>query len=220
MTNKKCCMKTGWTVKKCRSRWNADIPLLRLFVQEMQKTFNSYKCLMISVNLSSRHFLRGDSAELQELQEALASANHSWTQACGGLESWERRLHSALMQCQVRHLHQRHNGDLTPTFKWKEFRDEWPLTSELFFFCRSSTRRCTLCCCGSLRPRTNWTPWTSAACRRRAPSWWSTATRWRWEHGSSTGDFFTRLHFQHNLLYETILQRNYLPSPGVEISKN
>lgn len=29
-----------------------------------------------------------------------------------------------------------------------------------------------------------------------------------------------RLHFQHNLLYETILQRNYLPSPGVEISKN
>lgn len=220
MTNKKCCMKTGWTVKKCRSRWNADIPLLRLFVQEMQKTFNSYKCLMISVNLSSRHFLRGDSAELQELQEALASANHSWTQACGGLESWERRLHSALMQCQVRHLHQRHNSDLTPTFEWKEFRDEWPLTSELFFFCRSSTRRCTLCCCGSLRLRTNWTAWTSAACRRRALSWWSTATRWRWEHGSSTGDFFTRLHFQHNLLYETILQRNYLPSPGVEISKN
>lgn len=132
MTNKKCCMKTGWTVKKCHSRWNADVPLLHLFVQEMQKTFNSYKCLMISVNLSSRHFLRGDSAELQELQEALASANHSWTQACGGLESWERRLHSALMQCQVRHLHQRHNGDLTPTFKWKEFRDEWPLTSDLW----------------------------------------------------------------------------------------
>lgn len=72
-------------------------------LKEMQKTFNSYKCLMISVNLSSRHFLRGDSAELQELQEALASANHSWTQACGGLESWERRLHSALMQCQEFH---------------------------------------------------------------------------------------------------------------------
>lgn len=72
------------------------------FVQEMQKTFNSYKCLMISVNLSSRHFLRGDSAELRELQDALSSANQSWTQACGGLESWEQRLHSALMQCQVR----------------------------------------------------------------------------------------------------------------------
>uniref|UniRef100_A0A3P8RU33 Spectrin repeat containing, nuclear envelope 2b n=1 Tax=Amphiprion percula TaxID=161767 RepID=A0A3P8RU33_AMPPE len=75
----------------------------RFFVQDMQKTFNSYKCLMISFNLSSRHFLRGDSAELQELQEALSSANHSWTQACSGLESWERRLHSALMQCQTLH---------------------------------------------------------------------------------------------------------------------
>uniref|UniRef100_A0A8P4GEQ8 KASH domain-containing protein n=1 Tax=Dicentrarchus labrax TaxID=13489 RepID=A0A8P4GEQ8_DICLA len=72
-------------------------------LKEMQKTFNSYKCLMISVNLSSRHFLRGDSAELRELQDALASANHSWTQACGGLESWERRLHAALMQCQEFH---------------------------------------------------------------------------------------------------------------------
>lgn len=74
-------------------------------VQEMQKTFNSYKCLMISVNLNSRHFLRGDSAELRELQEALSSANLGWTQACGGLESWERRLHSALMRCQVRRGH-------------------------------------------------------------------------------------------------------------------
>ncbi|XP_037652752.1 nesprin-2-like isoform X2 [Sebastes umbrosus] len=73
-------------------------------LKEMQKTFNSYKCLMISANLSSRHFLRGDSAELRELQEALSSANHSWTQACGGLESWERRLHSALMQCQEFHV--------------------------------------------------------------------------------------------------------------------
>uniref|UniRef100_A0A3Q1IZ46 KASH domain-containing protein n=1 Tax=Anabas testudineus TaxID=64144 RepID=A0A3Q1IZ46_ANATE len=72
-------------------------------LKDMQKTFNSYKCLMISVNLSSRHFLRGDSAELRELQEALGSANHSWTQACSGLESWERRLHSALMQCQEFH---------------------------------------------------------------------------------------------------------------------
>lgn len=71
--------------------------------KEMQKIFNSYKCLMISINLSSRHFLRGDSTELQEQQEALDSANHSWTQACSGLESWERSLHSAVMQCQVRH---------------------------------------------------------------------------------------------------------------------
>uniref|UniRef100_A0A665X7Q1 Spectrin repeat containing, nuclear envelope 2b n=1 Tax=Echeneis naucrates TaxID=173247 RepID=A0A665X7Q1_ECHNA len=76
---------------------------LLLSVQEMQKTFNSYKCLMISVNLSSRHFLQGDSAELRELQEALSSANVSWTQACSGLEGWERRLHGALMTCQEFH---------------------------------------------------------------------------------------------------------------------
>ncbi|XP_005948911.2 nesprin-2 isoform X4 [Haplochromis burtoni] len=71
--------------------------------KEMQKIFNSYKCLMISINLSSRHFLRDDSTELHEQQEALDSANHSWTQACSGLESWERSLHSAVMQCQEFH---------------------------------------------------------------------------------------------------------------------
>uniref|UniRef100_A0A3Q3REI0 Spectrin repeat containing, nuclear envelope 2b n=1 Tax=Mastacembelus armatus TaxID=205130 RepID=A0A3Q3REI0_9TELE len=67
---------------------------------DMRKTFSSYKSLMISINLSGRQFLRGDSAELEE---ALGSANHSWTQACGGLESWEGKLHSALMQCQDFH---------------------------------------------------------------------------------------------------------------------
>ncbi|KAL3988831.1 KRAB domain-containing zinc finger protein [Sarotherodon galilaeus] len=72
-------------------------------LKEMQKIFNSYKCLMISINLSSCHFLRGDSTELHEQQEALDSANHSWTQACSGLESWERSLHSAVMQCQEFH---------------------------------------------------------------------------------------------------------------------
>uniref|UniRef100_A0A3Q3BAP6 Spectrin repeat containing, nuclear envelope 2b n=1 Tax=Kryptolebias marmoratus TaxID=37003 RepID=A0A3Q3BAP6_KRYMA len=69
-------------------------------IAEMQKNFNTYKCLMISVNLSAHHFLQSDSVELRELQEALSSANHSWTQACRVLESWERRLHSALLQCQ------------------------------------------------------------------------------------------------------------------------
>ncbi|XP_028420864.1 nesprin-2 isoform X2 [Perca flavescens] len=72
-------------------------------LKEMQKTFNSYKCLMISANLSSRHFPPGDGAELRELHEALSSANQSWQQACSGLESWERRLHQALMHCQEFH---------------------------------------------------------------------------------------------------------------------
>ncbi|XP_078133881.1 nesprin-2-like isoform X3 [Sander vitreus] len=72
-------------------------------LKEMQKAFNSYKCLMISANLSSRHFTPGDATELRELHEALGSANQTWQQACGGLESWERRLHQALMQCQEFH---------------------------------------------------------------------------------------------------------------------
>uniref|UniRef100_A0A8L0DNW4 Spectrin repeat containing, nuclear envelope 2b n=1 Tax=Oncorhynchus mykiss TaxID=8022 RepID=A0A8L0DNW4_ONCMY len=72
-------------------------------LKEMQKTFNSYKSLMISINLSGQDFQCGDSAELQELQEGLRTANHSWTQACAGLESWEERLQSALMQCQEFH---------------------------------------------------------------------------------------------------------------------
>lgn len=69
----------------------------------MQKSFTSYKCLMISINLSGRSFLRGDGSQQEaELQDALGSANHSWTQACSSLERWERRLHASLLQCQVR----------------------------------------------------------------------------------------------------------------------
>nr|XP_054598032.1 nesprin-2 isoform X2 [Nothobranchius furzeri] len=80
-----------------------DIEINIRKLKEMQRTFDSFKCLMISVNLSARHFLQGDSVELQELQEALSSANHSWSQACCGLESWESRLRSALLQCQDFH---------------------------------------------------------------------------------------------------------------------
>ncbi|XP_017294594.1 nesprin-2 isoform X2 [Kryptolebias marmoratus] len=80
-----------------------DIEINIRKLKEMQKNFNTYKCLMISVNLSAHHFLQSDSVELRELQEALSSANHSWTQACRVLESWERRLHSALLQCQEFH---------------------------------------------------------------------------------------------------------------------
>ncbi|XP_068607766.1 nesprin-2-like isoform X2 [Brachionichthys hirsutus] len=72
-------------------------------LKELQRTFSSYKCLMISINLSSRRFLQGDGAELRALQEALSSANHSWTLACSGLQSWERSLHGVLLRCQEFH---------------------------------------------------------------------------------------------------------------------
>uniref|UniRef100_A0A8C2DAU3 Spectrin repeat containing, nuclear envelope 2b n=1 Tax=Cyprinus carpio TaxID=7962 RepID=A0A8C2DAU3_CYPCA len=72
-------------------------------LKDMQRIFNGYKSVMIGVNLSGRCFQHGDSAELQELRENLQSANQKWTQACAALDSWEHRLHQALMECQEFH---------------------------------------------------------------------------------------------------------------------
>ncbi|XP_072313200.1 nesprin-2-like [Eucyclogobius newberryi] len=69
-------------------------------LKEMQRLFCSYKCLMISVNLSCRHL---NSSDALELQEAVDSANHSWAQACSSLEGWELRLHRGLCKCQEFH---------------------------------------------------------------------------------------------------------------------
>lgn len=68
----------------------------------MQRTFNGYKAVMIGVNLSGRGFQHGDSTELRELRENLQLANQKWAQACAALDSWEHRLHQALMECQVK----------------------------------------------------------------------------------------------------------------------
>lgn len=72
-------------------------------LKDMQRTFNGYKSVMIGVNLSGRSFQHGDSAELQELRETLQRVNQKWTQACAALDSWEHRLHRALMECQEFH---------------------------------------------------------------------------------------------------------------------
>uniref|UniRef100_A0A671L8B7 Spectrin repeat containing, nuclear envelope 2b n=1 Tax=Sinocyclocheilus anshuiensis TaxID=1608454 RepID=A0A671L8B7_9TELE len=72
-------------------------------LKDMQRTFNGYKSVMIGVNLSGRGFQHGDSTELRELRESLQSANQKWAQACVALDSWEHRLHQALMECQEFH---------------------------------------------------------------------------------------------------------------------
>lgn len=124
--------------------WGQTFSLL----QEMQKTFNGYKSLMISVNLSGRHS--------PELQEALASANQGWTQACGRLHVWERRLQAALLQCQVR----LGTGGVRLRLLW--FHGSVSVL-------RSFTRRCTRCCCGWRRPRPDCAaPGSRAAARRRS----------------------------------------------------
>ena len=68
----------------------------------MQRALNRHKGAVISINLSSRHFQRGDSAEVRRLQEDLQEANLLWTRACAGLQVWETGLQGALMECQVR----------------------------------------------------------------------------------------------------------------------
>lgn len=193
MTNKKRCMKTSWTVKKCHSRWNADVPLLPLFSRRCRRPSTATS---VWWSPSTWAAVTSCGATAPSCRSSRRLSPQPITAGRRPAAAWRAgRGGCTLRSCSVRwdiyirdttviwlqHLNE----------KSSETSDLWPLTSELFFFCRSSTRRCTLCCCGSLRPRTNWTPWTSAACRRRAPSWWSTATRWRWEHGSSTGDFFT-----------------------------
>uniref|UniRef100_A0A673HFF8 Spectrin repeat containing, nuclear envelope 2b n=1 Tax=Sinocyclocheilus rhinocerous TaxID=307959 RepID=A0A673HFF8_9TELE len=72
-------------------------------LKDMQRTFNGYKSVMIGVNLSGRGFQHGDSTELRELRENLQSANQKWAQARVALDSWEHRLHQALMECQEFH---------------------------------------------------------------------------------------------------------------------
>ncbi|KAJ8288954.1 hypothetical protein COCON_G00016130 [Conger conger] len=72
-------------------------------LKDMQKTFEKYKAVMISVNLSGRDFQQGDSAEAGELQAGLCSMNQSWVKACTALDSWESQLQSTLMKCQEFH---------------------------------------------------------------------------------------------------------------------
>ncbi|KAK0147992.1 Nesprin-2 [Merluccius polli] len=69
-------------------------------LKDMQRTFNSYKCLVISVNLGSKHFQRGESPELRVFQDGLREANQGWSQACASLQAWETGMQGALMESQ------------------------------------------------------------------------------------------------------------------------
>uniref|UniRef100_A0A4W4FPQ2 KASH domain-containing protein n=1 Tax=Electrophorus electricus TaxID=8005 RepID=A0A4W4FPQ2_ELEEL len=75
-------------------------------LKEMQRTFSSYKALMIGVNLSGRDLQHGDNAELDELREGLRAANQKWMCACASLDSWEGQLQRALLECQVGRFHE------------------------------------------------------------------------------------------------------------------
>ncbi|XP_067894582.1 nesprin-2-like [Heterodontus francisci] len=72
-------------------------------LRNIQKEFDKYKALVISVNLSSREFLQTDSAEAQELQQKLHQVNGNWNRSSQSLEQWRTSLRSALIQCQDFH---------------------------------------------------------------------------------------------------------------------
>lgn len=75
--------------------------LVFISLQEIQKAFDNYKSVVISLNLISKDFQQVDSDESQELHGRLGLMNQSWVQACNKLDCWKEGLQTALMQCQV-----------------------------------------------------------------------------------------------------------------------
>lgn len=86
---------------RCTEEDNLYIFFYFFYSKESQRTFGSYKALMIGVNLSGRYLLGGEGAEVQVLKAELQAANQKWTQACAALDAWENQLHLELLQCQV-----------------------------------------------------------------------------------------------------------------------
>ncbi|XP_036405234.1 nesprin-2-like [Megalops cyprinoides] len=88
-------------------------------LKEMQRTFDRYKALMISLNLSGQEPWQGEGepgmageSELGVMGESepgmavaagVRSMNLAWVEACTHLERWEETLRSALMMCQEFH---------------------------------------------------------------------------------------------------------------------
>ncbi|XP_053701658.1 nesprin-2-like isoform X2 [Synchiropus splendidus] len=82
-------------IAPCSNIQDIETNIQRL--KEVQRSFHSHKCQMISVNLAAAQFLRGDS---EQLQDALSCVNHNWTLACESLDLWQRKLRIGLTQNQ------------------------------------------------------------------------------------------------------------------------
>ncbi|KAM5245078.1 nesprin-2 isoform 4-T7 [Hipposideros larvatus] len=84
----------------------SDIQEMELRVKrlkEILKAFDTYKALVVSVNLSSREFLQTGSAESRELQDRVGQLRLHWDTAQGAVDSWREGLRQSLMQCQDFH---------------------------------------------------------------------------------------------------------------------
>ncbi|KAL1790760.1 nesprin-2 isoform X2 [Sigmodon hispidus] len=72
-------------------------------LQEILKAFDSYKTLMVSVNVSHKESLPSESPESTELQNRLHQLSLSWDTVQGLMDSWRGDLRQSLMQCQDFH---------------------------------------------------------------------------------------------------------------------
>uniref|UniRef100_A0A671DRX2 Nesprin-2 n=2 Tax=Rhinolophus ferrumequinum TaxID=59479 RepID=A0A671DRX2_RHIFE len=84
----------------------SDIQEMELRVKrlkEILKAFDTYKALVVSVNLSSREFLQTGGAESRELQDRVGQLRLHWDTAQGAVDSWREGLQQSLMQCQDFH---------------------------------------------------------------------------------------------------------------------
>ncbi|KAI4540669.1 hypothetical protein MG293_009710 [Ovis ammon polii] len=72
-------------------------------LKEILKAFDTYKALVVSVNVNSKEFLQSESAESKELQDRVSQLTLRWNTALGAVESWREGLRQSLMQCQDFH---------------------------------------------------------------------------------------------------------------------
>ncbi|KAM6171021.1 nesprin-2 [Erethizon dorsatum] len=84
----------------------SDIQELELRVKRLQETvkaFDTYKTLMVSVNVSAKESLPSESAESAELHRRLCQLSLHWEAAQGEMDSWRGKLRQSLLQCQDFH---------------------------------------------------------------------------------------------------------------------
>ncbi|XP_057586422.1 nesprin-2 [Hippopotamus amphibius kiboko] len=72
-------------------------------LKEILKAFDTYKALVVSVNVSSKEFLQPESTDSKELQDRVCQLRLRWDAAQGAVESWREALRLSLMQCQDFH---------------------------------------------------------------------------------------------------------------------
>uniref|UniRef100_A0A8C4MAE4 Nesprin-2 n=1 Tax=Equus asinus TaxID=9793 RepID=A0A8C4MAE4_EQUAS len=72
-------------------------------LKEILKAFETYKALVVSVNVNSKEFLQTESTESKELQGRVGQLRLQWDAAQGAVESWRDSLRQSLMQCQDFH---------------------------------------------------------------------------------------------------------------------